>query len=387
MKKTLLAMTAVCALAAAAPAAAQYANANAGGTVGFANRIAMLEGRLDTDIQTGAVSRIEAVTLQRRLSDIRNREALYARGGFTVAERTDLQQRLRAFREELRVADNGRWGNAYGYDDERYGSNAYVGTRYDRYGRVDPNGMYDRAGNRIDVDQRYGSNAYVGTRYDRYGRVDPNGMYDRAGNRIDVDQRYGSNAYVGTRYDRYGRVDPNGMYDRAGNRIDVDQRYGSNAYVGTRYDRYGRVDPNGMYDRAGNRIDVNSQYGSQAYVGTRYDRYGRVDPNGMYDREGNRIDTGYRGQGGPYGDVDDDDLDDARVVCERRPGVTGVIDTMLGRSNCYTVGSRVDSNLGAVPYEYRNTYRDGGGYYYRSDGRRIYRIDARTNTVVEIFPM
>jgi hypothetical protein len=32
-------------------------------------------------------------------------------------------------------------------------------------------------------------------------------------------------------------------------------------------------------------------------------------------------------------------------------------------------------------------YRDGGGVYYRSDGRRIYQIDARSQTVLRIFPI
>jgi hypothetical protein len=30
-------------------------------------------------------------------------------------------------------------------------------------------------------------------------------------------------------------------------------------------------------------------------------------------------------------------------------------------------------------------YRDGNGVYYRSDGRNIYQIDARTNVVTRVF--
>ncbi len=40
-----------------------------------------------------------------------------------------------------------------------------------------------------------------------------------------------------------------------------------------------------------------------------------------------------------------------------------------------------------MPYAYRNQYRDGSGVYYRSDGRNIYQIDARTQTVARIYPM
>ena len=160
-----------------------------------------------------------------------------------------------------------------------------------------------------------------------------------------------------------------------------DTRYGSWGYDGPRYDRYGRRDDSGLYDVNGNRIDVDTGvYGSNVYNGPRYDRYGRRDDTGMYDVNGNRIDNGYYGQGGPYEEADD--------ACDNRGGIGGVIDDVLGRG-CTTlrVGSRVSSNLGAVPYEYRNQYRDGNGYYYRSDGRSIYQIDVRTNTVVRVYSM
>ena len=37
--------------------------------------------------------------------------------------------------------------------------------------------------------------------------------------------------------------------------------------------------------------------------------------------------------------------------------------------------------------QYRNQYRDGNGVYYRSDGRAIYQIDARTDTVLRIYAL
>jgi hypothetical protein len=203
------------------------------------------------------------------------------------------------------------------------------------------------------------------------------------GGRFDRDTRYGSWGYDGPRYDRNGRRDDNGLYDVNGNRIDVNTGvYGTNVYNGPRYDRYGRRDDNGMYDVNGNRIDVNTGvYGSNVYNGPRYDRYGRRDDNGMYDANGNRIDNGYYGQGGPYEEADNYD-------CVDRGGIGGVIDDVIGRG-CTTlrVGSRVSSNLGAVPYQYRSQFRDGNGYYYRSDGRSIYQIDVRTNTVVRVYSM
>jgi hypothetical protein len=51
------------------------------------------------------------------------------------------------------------------------------------------------------------------------------------------------------------------------------------------------------------------------------------------------------------------------------------------------VGQRVTAGLGAVPYQYRNQYRDGGGVYHRSDGRNIYRIDARTHVVLQVYAL
>lgn len=113
----------------------------------------------------------------------------------------------------------------------------------------------------------------------------------------------------------------------------------------------------------------------------------RLADNNRFDRD-NRYgawndpfwNDGYTGRGGPY----ESDYD---VVCENRGGISGVIDSVLGRENCYSlrVGSRATGNLYSVPSQYRYRYRDGNGVYYRSDGRAIYEIDARTNTVLRIY--
>ena len=96
-----------------------------------------------------------------------------------------------------------------------------------------------------------------------------------------------------------------------------------------------------------------------------------------YDDRNDRDDDGY--------DRGDDRYDDRDT---RRGGVGGVIDNLLGR-NTLRVGQSVGANarLGGVPYEYRTQYRDGNGVYYRSDGRAIYQIDARTHTVLRIYGM
>jgi hypothetical protein len=64
----------------------------------------------------------------------------------------------------------------------------------------------------------------------------------------------------------------------------------------------------------------------------------------------------------------------------------GIIDSVLGRGSL-AVGQRASGNLSALPYEYRNQYRDSNNVYFRTDGRQIYQIDARTQTVVRVHAM
>jgi hypothetical protein len=94
----------------------------------------------------------------------------------------------------------------------------------------------------------------------------------------------------------------------------------------------------------------------------------------------------YTGQGGPYEEVN----------CDTRGGglggLGGLIDNIFGggRDDCttsFSVGARASSDWYALPSQYRGQYRDNGSVYYRSDGRSIYGIDARTNTVVRVYPM
>lgn len=244
MNKILLSMAAVGALAAAAPAAAQsgYYGTNANAGFGISNQIAQLDARLQAGIQAGLIDRREARELRMDLRDLRRLERQYSYNGLTQAERQDLRQRVRALRQEIRMADNGR---------------------------------YDR-------DNRYGN---------------WNDPYDNDG-------------YA-------GRMDRNN---------------------------------DGWDDRD-------------------------------FDRDG-RIDDGYSGRGGPYEPAYD-------PACDTRGGIGGVIDSVLGRDNCYSlrVGQRATGNLYSVPSQYRYQYRDGNGVYYRSDGRAIYQIDARTNTVLRVYAM
>jgi hypothetical protein len=107
----------------------------------------------------------------------------------------------------------------------------------------------------------------------------------------------------------------------------------------------------------------------------RNERYGYDDRAYSYGY-GPSAGAGYYGQGGPYDEV----------VCEQRSGIGSLIDSVFG-PNCYRIGDRAPSNLYGVPSQYRGTYRDNGSVYYRSDGRAVYGIDARTNTVVSVHPL
>jgi hypothetical protein len=231
MKKLLTVMTALGALAITAPASAQYANVNAGGTAGISNRIAQLDTRFRAGVQSGAITRAEAQSLRPQLRQLRQLERQYSVNGLTQMERQDLQLRIRNLRQQLRMADNGSGDRYANWNDDYYS---------------------------------------------------PNGNYGQG---------------------NYGQ----------------------------------------------------GNYG-----------------------QGN-----YYGQGGPI-----EELREVRQVCAQRGGLGGILGSILGAGdNCLSVGERVSGNLYAVPYEYRNQFRDGYGYYHRSDGQNIYQIDARTHTVLRIYAM
>lgn len=109
-----------------------------------------------------------------------------------------------------------------------------------------------------------------------------------------------------------------------------------------------------------------------------WDRYGDNDAYG--NGYGTAYDNGYYGQGGPYEEV---------ANCSSGSGIGGLINGILGSGNdCgVRVGQRAPSNLYSLPYQYQSQFREGNGIYYRTDGRMIYQIDARNNTVVRVYSM
>jgi hypothetical protein len=107
----------------------------------------------------------------------------------------------------------------------------------------------------------------------------------------------------------------------------------------------------------------------------RYEQYGGYDDDRYDGRQ-----SGYYGQGGPV-------EGDGWVVDEtggRRAGIPGLIGSLFGAGGLQ-VGQRATGNLYGVPFEYRDQFRDSGSVYFRSDGNRIYEIDARTQTVIRVY--
>lgn len=186
------------------------------------------------------------------------------------------------------------------------------------------------------------------------------------------------------------------------------ETYGSygTAYGNTtvRYDQYGRPIANGSvtYDQYGRPMANGSvsydQYGRPMNNGgVVYDQNGRVIQGVTYDQYGRPVVTnnGYYGQGGPY-----------EPVPQQRSGIGGVLGSVLGGAmgsggsggvlgsilggGGLGVGDVITSTIGSVlrgGSSYGTQYRDNSSTYFRSDGQRVYEIDARTNQVVRIHPL
>ena len=71
-----------------------------------------------------------------------------------------------------------------------------------------------------------------------------------------------------------------------------------------------------------------------------------------------------------------------------RSGIGGIVDSLLGRGTTgLRAGQQAPGNLYGLQDSYRDQFRDGNGSYFRTDGRQIYQIDARSQTVVRVYPM
>ncbi|MDQ4087086.1 MAG: hypothetical protein M3177_03585 [Pseudomonadota bacterium] len=342
MKKLLLTLAALPMAAYAGQASAQVYG-NASGAVTVQNRIANLEARYNAGLQAGAFSNSERSALHRQLVELRAMERSYSYDGLSDAERRALQQRIRQVRDQLRMAGRSDWANSYGWDDRDLDAHAsaYGTGAYDAYGRPVSHGgvVYDQYGRVV---------ANPGVTYDAYGRPITNGgaVYDQYGRVV---------ANRGVTYDAYGRPIPNG---------------------GVVYDQYGRAVPNS---------------------GVVYDQYGRAIPNSgvVYDQYGRPVADGRYGQGGPYEPVQQrSGVGNALGnllgnMVGGGGGVGGLLGSILGRGGLRTgdvITSTIASVLGSA-MGFGSRYRDTNSVYYRSDGQRVYEIDARTHRVIRIHPI
>lgn len=149
MKKIVLSLAALSALAAGSPAAAQSASqnanqnglgygANAGGD--FSARIEQLRLRIQTGTQSGAISRTEAPALRQQLRALTQLERQYRVNGLTGQERSTLQAQLRTLRQQVRAADGGGGYGQDGYGQTGNGRGGNVGFGQGQQVQIDRNG-------------------------------------------------------------------------------------------------------------------------------------------------------------------------------------------------------------------------------------------------------
>ena len=117
MKKILLSIAAVSAVAAAVPAVASAQAYGPGyGRGGYqdvgGDRVARLDQRIDMGIRSGGLSRNEAWRLKGDLRETARLESRYRRGGLSGWERADLDRRYDRISAQIRYERNDR---DYGY--------------------------------------------------------------------------------------------------------------------------------------------------------------------------------------------------------------------------------------------------------------------------------
>lgn len=189
-----------------------------------------------------------------------------------------------------------------------------------------------------------------------------------------MEQRYG--------YDGLSRQERTGLQAQIRATRDQIRIAGGSGWA----NRYGWADSD--LDAYGNAYG--GAYGNgYATPGYTYDRYGNRVPVQGYttDRYGNRVPTGYYGQGGPYEPAPSTGVGGLLGGVLGGNSSSGVLGSILGNGGL-SIGSVISSVIGnALGGANNYGYRDRSDVYFRSDGQRVYEIDARTNTVVRIHPL
>ena len=259
MKKLILTMAAVSAAAIAAPAAAQYQRGYA--DVGVEARIDQLGARIDAGVRQGTISARQASSLRMQLADLQRLERRFGRGGFSVSERAELQQRTRALRQQIRVAA----GGGYGRDEDRWGQRD---DRDGRDGRDCPPGLDKRDNGCVPPGQVGRDGRWEDRRDDRDGRWEDR-RDERDGRWSDREDR-DRDGYDDRDLNRDGRI------DSADERMtDRDRRGG---IVGNVLDRLGgsggalRVGQRASADLGAVPYELRSRYRDDSRVYHRADR-------------------------------------------------------------------------------------------------------------------
>ena len=279
MKKLFIALAATTAFAGAAPAAAQYGGAN------IQLRTDQLQSQLQAGVQSGALTRAEAMPLREQLRLLTQLERQYSRGGFSAQERAELRDRSATLRQSIRIA--ARNGDDRYDRDDRWDRDGRQGGGWDRdcppglekknNGCLPPGQVgRDRRDGRWGDGDGYGRDRMDRNR-DGYDDRDLNrdGRVDAREWRL-AEERYGDR-------DRYDRDDD--RYDRDDDRYDRDDdRYDD------RYEERRRGGLGGLIDgltgngglRVGQRASANLGAVPYAY------RSQYRDGNGVYYRADNR---------------------------------------------------------------------------------------------------
>ena len=157
-----------------------------------------------------------------------------------------------------------------------------------------------------------------------------------------------------------------------------------------RYDRYGRPNTNSgvAYDQQGRPMasgGLSDQYGRPVASGESYGNGGAnqqaprgADVGNVIGGVLGSVAGGGSGVGGVLGSV-----------LGGGGGVGGILGSILGRGGLRP-GEAVNGGLASVlgsAAGLGSQYRDNNNVYYRSDGERVYEIDARTNTVTRVYPV
>jgi len=149
MKRIYMSLAAVSALAVAAPLAAQpwHGGRSTGG---------QLQAQFDAGVQSGAISRREAMPLRAELSQFLRLERQFSRAGFTRWERNALQTRSRTLAMNIAAAE--RSGNNRFDRDDRISANVGIDGRrgYDGKDDVAMNDHRSHSGDRFAGDLRVG---------------------------------------------------------------------------------------------------------------------------------------------------------------------------------------------------------------------------------------